>query len=301
MTDLTVIKSTLTRSFSRGGLLLKKYSPEILLGLGLTGVVAGTVLAVKNTMKANETIEAAKKNLELVNEVMVNESEQDRTKALAMVYVQTGLELAKLYGPAISVSLFSIASILASHGIMQKRQVSLVAAYGLLAEGFQSYRNRVVEELGKETDRNFRHGLREEEYTEKSVGEDGKTVKTKKVNKVYDPSFKSDYARFFDQTSNQWKKDPTHNLIFLKAQQNYANDLLRSRGHLFLNEVYEMLGIPWTPAGQMVGWVMNGDGDQFVDFDIYNVENQPGREFVNGYNNAILLDFNVDGEMWNKI
>lgn len=109
------------------------------------------------------------------------------------------------------------------------------------------------------------------------------------------------YARFFDEGCTGWTKDSEFNLIFLKQQQNYANELLRKKGHLFLNEVYDMLGIPRTKAGQMVGWIYNEKnpiGDNFVDFGINNARN---KDFVNGYERIILLDFNVDGEILDLI
>ena len=114
----------------------------------------------------------------------------------------------------------------------------------------------------------------------------------------------SDYAKFFDEGCREWDKDPEYNLTFLKCQENYANDLLKSKGHLFLNEVYDMLGIPRTKAGQIVGWIYDEEnpiGDNYVDFGIYDVYKEANRNFVNGYERNILLDFNVDGDILSKI
>ena len=114
----------------------------------------------------------------------------------------------------------------------------------------------------------------------------------------------SDYARFFDVGNPNWEKDSEYNLMFLKRQQAYANDKLKANGYLFLNEVYDMLGIPKSKAGQVVGWIYdpeNGSGDNYVDFGIYNVNREAARDFVNGYERTILLDFNVDGNIWEKM
>ena len=92
--------------------------------------------------------------------------------------------------------------------------------------------------------------------------------------------------------------------MFLRAQQQYANDKLIAQGHLFLNEVYDMLGLPRTKAGAIVGWVYddnNAVGDNFVDFGIYDVHRETARDFVNGYERSILLDFNVDGVIYDLI
>lgn len=309
--NLSNMQTKITQSFGRGSLYIQKYSPEILLGVGLVGGVVAAVLAAKATLKAEEILIEAQEDFDKVNQMVelsqqtdtpVSYTEEDHQKDLAIVYVQTGLKFAKLYAPAVGLGVLSISAILSSHGIMTRRQVSLIAAYNLLNEGFQSYRKRVVEELGEDVDRSYHLGLREEEVTEKETDPDGKSIKVKKKIQKYDPQFKSEYARFFDESSPNWKNDASLNLYFLKIQQNYANDLLISRGHVFLNEVYDMLGLPRSKAGSIVGWVLDkGGGDKYVDFDIYNPENAPGRDFVNGYNPSILLDFNVDGVIFDLI
>lgn len=111
----------------------------------------------------------------------------------------------------------------------------------------------------------------------------------------------SPYARFFDETCAAWTKDPESNKFFLLRQQEYANKKLKDRGYLFLNEVYDMLGIPRTKAGQRVGWVYEPEypiGDNYVDFGIYDEVHN--RSFVNGYKNSVLLNFNVDGDILNR-
>ena len=111
----------------------------------------------------------------------------------------------------------------------------------------------------------------------------------------------SDYARFFDETCIGWTKDPEYNLTFLKDRQRYVNDMLKAKGHLFLNEVYDLLSIPRTKAGAMVGWIYdekNAPDCNKVDFGIYDERNL---DFVNGYKNIALLDFNVDGNILDYI
>ena len=114
----------------------------------------------------------------------------------------------------------------------------------------------------------------------------------------------SDYARYFNEGCVGWTTDAEYNLMFLRDQQRYANDLLKSKGHLFLNEVYDLLGIPRTKAGQIVGWIYDEkhpNGDNFVDFGIYDTNKTANRDFVNGYERTILLDFNVDGNIWDQM
>ena len=305
MIDLTIVKTVATRVFWQNAFIIKKHSPELLLAAGVIGVVTSTVMACKATLKVEAILDEANEKIEKIKhaEQTVNKekyTEQDYRKDLMTVRVQSGIKLVKLYGPAITLSAASIACFLGAHNIMQKRNVALIAAYKAVEKGFADYRRRVVDELGEDKDRQFRYGAKKEVVTEIEVGEDGKPKKVKKTVDIVDPNEHSVYARFFDESSAQWNHSAEHNLIFLKCQQNFANDLLRARGHLFLNEVYDMLGIPRSGAGAVVGWRI-GLGDDFVDFGIFEYGKHKVRDFVNGYEPAILLDFNVDGVIYDKI
>lgn len=299
MNSLATMQSNIVRSINRGALVVKKHSPEILLGLGLTGVVVAAVMAAKATLKAPAIVEGVKENLKTID--AGDAAPEEKQQAVGLTYVYAGLDFAKLYGPSVGIGVLSIASILSSHGIMKRREVGLIAGYNLLAEGFAAYRKRVVEELGPDVDRNYRLGIYESSTNEKVTNEDGTVTKQKaKVMTVKDKTT-SGFAKFFDEYSTQWQKSAETNLYFLRLQQNHANDMLRARGHVFLNEVYDMLGLPRTKEGSIYGWVMNGDGTTVIDFGIYNIENPAGRAFVNGYEKAILLDFNVTGIIWDLI
>lgn len=298
--------TALANRFGRTGLILQKYSPEILLGAGIVGAVAATVLACKATLKADEIVQCAKEDLAKIEIVHQDETakytEQDYLKDKAIVFAKAGVSFGKLYGPALGLGAASIVAILSSHGIMTRRQVGLVAAYNIVAESFSKYRQRVVDELGLDADKRFRFGVKEEEIeVEEQVGEgENKKLVKKKVKVAKETVFGSDYARMFDTYNVNYQKDPLHNMYFLTIKQTYFNDMLRARGHVFLNEVYEELGFPKTKAGQVVGWIKRekGDprGDGNIDFDLFNTYNSnTRRDFINGFEPSILLDFNVDG------
>lgn len=302
------IMNTITRKFHRIGFQLKKHSPEILVVAGVIGGVTSAVMACKATTKAGDIIEDTKSQLDIIHKGMedgnirgVEYTKEDGTKDLAIVYTQTAVKFIKLYGPAVVLGTVSIVSILAGHNITRKRNLALTAAYATIDNSFKQYRNRVIERFGEELDRELKYDVKTKEVEETVVNEDGTESTVKTTVNVIDPNTISDYSRIFDECNPSWSKSPEHNLVFLKQQQNYANDLLKSRGHLFLNEVYDMLGFPRTQAGQIVGWVyddVNPVGDNFVDFGIYNLDSERARAFVNGYERSILLDFNVDGNVW---
>ena len=305
----TDIMKNVTRNFNKIGFQLKKHSPEILVVAGVVGAVTSAVMACKATTKVHDILEDTKTKVDQVHEVLANDnipeekySVEDSKKDLAIIYAQTGFEFVKLYGPSVALGVLSITAILTSNNILRKRNLALAAAYTTIDRSFKEYRGRVVERFGKDLDHELKHNIKAKEIEETVTNEDGtETTETKTVDVVNTTEY-SDYARFFDEACSGWTKDPELNLMFLKRQQSYANDLLQRRGYLFLNEVYDMLGIPRTKAGQVVGWVYDENcpvGDNYVDFGIYDIHREKCRDFVNGYERTILLDFNPDGNILN--
>ena len=308
----------LTRSFHRVGFQFKKYSPEILVVSGVIGTVASTVLACKATTKVSDVIDEVKEEIAPVKAAgeKIKDGQELKLKDggvydvkcykrdLTIVYAHSAVKFAKLYGPAILVGAVSITSILSGNNILRKRNVALAAAYATLDKGFKEYRSNVVERFGKEVDRELRHNIKAQEVEKTVVDENGEEKTVTETVKVVDPNKFSDFARIFDDGCTGWTKDPEQNLMFLKLQQSYANDKLKRDGFLFLNDVYAMLGIPKTSAGQVVGWIYDEEipnGDNFVDFGIYNPDNPKANDCVNGYERTIVLDFNVDGVIYDKL
>lgn len=299
------------RTLSKAGFQIKKHSPEILIVAGIAGVVTSAVMACKATTKINDILDQTKEEVGKVNDALANEkipedvySKEDAKKDLAIIYIQTGVKLAKLYGPSLILGALSITSILASNNILRKRNVALAAAYATIDNSFKEYRSRVIERFGKDLDRELKYNIKAKEIGETTVDENGKETTVTKTVPVVESEEPSDYARFFCEGCAGWTKDPEMNLVFLKQQQNWANELLKTRGHLFLNEVYDMLGIERSKAGQVVGWVYdetNPNCDNYVDFGIYDIYNERKRAFVNGWERSILLDFNVDGDIYSLL
>lgn len=300
-----------TRRLNRLGLKFKKHSPEIMVATGVVGVVTSTVMACKATTKIDKVLSESKEHVEKTKDYVEEHgftekyTEEDYKKDLTIMYAQRGLKIARLYAPAVMLGAVSIVTILSGHNILRKRNAALAAAYATVDKGFREYRGRVIERFGEELDKELKYNIKSKELDEIKVNKKtGKEEVVKKSVHVVNPNEYSDYARFFDDGCTGWTKDPEFNLMFLKDQQRYADDRLKSKGSLFLNEVYDMLGIPRTKAGACVGWIYdekNPVGDNFVDFGIYDLYNEKGHDFVNGYERTILLDFNVDGNILDLI
>lgn len=305
MKNKTEIMKSVNGVASKAVMKLKKHSPEILVVAGIAGTVVSAVLACKATTKVAEILDETKGTLDTIHEGMetgaINGQEyttEDGKKDTVVVYAQTGIKLAKLYAPAIILGTLSITSILASNNILRKRNVALGAAYAAIDKSFKEYRGRVIERFGEQVDTELKYGIKAKKFEEIEVDpENGKEKKVKKTVMVADPNLQNDYAVYFDSKSRNYETNPDYNRMFLKAQQAFANDKLQTRGHLFLNEVLDDLDLPRTPAGQIVGWTKDGP-DGYVNFRIVEVE----RETEDGrHEPALLLDFNVEGNIWEKM
>lgn len=289
------------------GFELKKHSPEIFIAVGVVGTVASAVMACKATTKLSDILEESKEQIDAIHEAPQKEELKDKydedmmRKDLALVYFQTGVKVAKLYAPAVILGTLSITSIVASNNILRKRNVALAAAYATVDKGFKEYRERVVERYGEQVDYELTHNIKTKEITETIVDEKGKEKQVKKTVEVADPTVTNEYVKYFTRTNPYWDDTPDYVEMFLRAQQNYANDRLKIEKVLTLNDVYDSLGFQKTKAGMVVGWVLdenNEDGDNFIEFHVHKVyiPNEYGEDEL-----AYAIDFNVDGNIYNKM
>lgn len=301
------VPDAIARKVASQQLLVSQHAPRILFVGGVVGMVSSTVLACRATLKLEATLDDIEREKTLAHSVKgtVDSPEYDGeatytdnelARDLRVISLQGVGAIAKLYAPAIVLGGVSVAALTKSHNILKDRNVALTVAYTALDAAFSRYRERVIDRYGDEVDRDLRY---ESEEVDILNEETGKITQTSLVTNA--PG--APYARWYDhESSRNWSVDPDINLLFLRNVQNYMNDRLKSRGHVFLNEVYDELGLDHTQAGAVVGWRWNqGSGDDYIDFGIWDGESQVIRDFFNGREGAILLDFNVDGVMYDKL
>ena len=289
----------LKHAFYKAVFQLKKHSPEILTALGIGGVVTGTVMACKATTKLEKTMESHKKELDDIH-TNPNPDEKEHRKEVTKAYLKTAWDLTKLYAPAVIVEGASIGCLLGSHKIMRNRNAALAAAYTTVSNAFESYKKRVADKIGEEAEKEIRYDIRTEEIDEEYEDTKGKKKTRKKTVKTMDGREKSPYSRFYADGCDGWSKDPGANVITLRSKQAELNKRLQIRGYLFLNEVYEFLGIPLIREGQYLGWFYDPNDPTLhnkVDFGIYDCHDILKCNFVNGFENTVLLDFNIDGNI----
>ena len=308
---LSKVSTSAAKFAGKAEFTIKKNSPEILLGAGIVGFVGTVVLACRATCRADEVLEFHRRKIKDINdakEIADADPEGEMSYDIelyrqdkAIRYLKTTGSLAKLYAPTIAVGTLSLACILTSRNIMQKRYLGVVAAYNGVSAAFEEYRKRVRDEYGEGLDKHFRYGTT---YDELPVyDENGKKTKEKEQIEKTETEMvipNDDSCRFFDSSNPNWDKNPTFSMMWLRGQQNILNDILHTRGHVFLNEVYDALGFPHTPQGAVLGWI-DGEGDNCIDFGVYDPNKESVRRFVNGVDNVIMLEFNHDGVIWDKI
>ena len=296
------IAENASRMFYKGVFKVKQHSPEILIAVGAVSIVAGVVCACKATLKSQNVLSEAKVAIDDIHEHTVEddkvESTEDLTKndagkALIKVYASTSFDLVKLYAPAFILVAGGIGCMVGSHYIMRKRNAAAIAAYTAVCKSFEEYRNRVAERYGEDAEKQIRTGaiISDSENNETSSEQP-------KKSKSADP-----FSILFDETNEHWEKDSSYNLVFLRSVQNAANAKLKRKGHLFLNEVYDLLGVPNTPAGQFAGWIYDRTKP-----DIYSAVNlgldsddPQTKDFVEGYERSVWLTFNVKENILDKI
>lgn len=296
----------------------KKHDSQIAFIFGVVGVVAAGVGACVASTKIKEVVADGKKEIETTKELYSDEvlaeemadkkSETHKTyvKTLTKDYASLAWNVTKLYAGPVVLATFSIGALATSNKMLRTRNAQLIAAYTTLDTAFKRYRGNVKEIYGEEVDRNMRFGIKQEQVTTTETTKSGKektvTTKVETTNTVLDGY--SDYAKFYCEGCDGWTKDPEYNLLTLKMREKEATHRLKTQGYLFLNDVYDMIGIERTQAGQVVGWIYDEDcpnGDNYVDFGIYDKLSTANQRFVNGLEPVILLDFNVDGVIINKI
>lgn len=276
-----------------------KHAPTILTATGTVGLVGTAVLASRATLTYKELI---------ADEVMVitdgpnlmkrNEhyTEDEFRKDRIVCYSRIVTKTLKHYAPTIALGVASIAAFWWSHSIQSKRIAGLAAAYAALDTSYRKYKKSVASVIGEESMKKV-----EEKILDDVVFTDEPFEYDKMAESVI-PEY-SPYARIIDETSSVW--DPSDDITELNihSQLQYMNDLLRTRGYLFLSDVYDALGIPRTPASQVVGWLWKkGDGDHYVSFG--DIEGHRIRFWDDSRRREVanyLLDFNVDGEIVNEI
>lgn len=273
-------------AINRGLAIAQKHAPAILTSVGITSVVASGVLLVRSTLKVQPILE---EHQEATNDINSFDIDEDtRKKELTKQFIKTGKEVVKLYLPPITLGAAGIVAIVSGHGILQKRNVAIAAAYKASERAFSEYRRAVQEKLGTDEEYEVFRGTKKE-ITKEEKKELETTGKLPELT-----TGGSQYARVFDSSNPNWNGIHDYNDLFINTVQMNMNDKLQSGRVIFLNDVYDALGFNRTTDGAQVGWAWQKGGDNYIDFMAESImlKTGPGQYHDTGF---LQLDFNVDG------
>lgn len=300
------IAVNMARGFmSRLGFRFQKYAPEICLVGGSVAVVAGTILACKATLELPDILDETKKEIDNVKSEP--KTDEDRSKGITKAYIRCGLKITKKYALPVALEAGGLGLIFGGHKVLKDRNTKLALAYTTLDKAFAGYRKRVEEKYGTEEEKDIRYDAHKEEITEQQTDAKGKTKDVKKtiryVNGYDGDELLGPYARCFCEGCNGWVDDPDLCRQVLAGMERVLTARLRTQGYLWLNDVFDALGFPRTGIGHQIGWVYNPSDptlENHVSFDITNLKRKSVRDFANGYENVVWLDFNPDGLILDK-
>lgn len=297
----------------------KKYAPEILTYGGLVAMVGGTVFACKQTPKAVAIVEDTKKQLTVIKATeeeaannnrlvkrdggLISYSQQDYKKDLTIAHVNNVKALAKTYAVPGLMLLGGAAMVLGGHGILRKRNAVAIATLSSVMEGFNKYRSNVIKELGETADRHFRFGKGTPDVIETVDAESGEVTQEKTSTDGF-ADFPEDDPRFFmfskETAPDFYKGNLLMDLSQLRTFQNHCNDILRMDGNIVVNQIRKICGVKPIDEGIDNGYVIDGDGDGYVDFGIFDrVTGEPKAwvyECVKE-GQGIPIELNIDGNI----
>ena len=291
----TLVPKSVSRVSHRSVLKIRAKSPTLLVVGGVIGFGATAVMAARATRNLDKIIDSHRiRRYDIVGSE-VELSPRDRKNQIVGLYAGTSIQLIKVYGPTIVVGALSAAAVLSGHNVLRKRHVATMVAYSGLAEEFSQYRGRVAKSIGAEKEKEVYDGAHIE------MVEDPDHPGEWKQKAVYDQSVDAYLRPWFDETNFNYTKDPTMNFLFLKGVQQHMNNLLEVRGHVFLNDVFDALGMQRCAEGAVSGWIRDGDGDNYISFGFLESRDPNSVAFCNGMETRVRLNFNIDGTVWDKI
>lgn len=243
--------SKITRSIQET---LTKHSPEILTGIGITGMLTAGVLAVKETPKALRLIEAKKREQE-VDKLTVGETVKTAWKCYISPVVLAGVSTACLIG---------------SSRVSSRRNAALATAYKISETALTEYREKVVETIGEKKE----HAIRE------AIAKDKVDSKPTTDNKVFIVG--SGDTLFLDTTCDRYF---TADLESIRRAVNNLNERMINgfEPYVSLNDFYSEIGLAYTLVGDEVGWNVSKWGS--IKLDTHpQIEEKSGKP-------CLVLDF----------
>ena len=157
---MNFLPPNVTRTIGRQILKTKKNSPHIFFGLGIAGVLGGTALACRATLKAGNTLDEVQSDIQAVKD-KASESAPDEGsyhRDLSVAYARGAVKMGKLYFPSAALIGVGVASLTGSHIQMTQRNTALSASLAAVSTAYERYREAVAQKIGAEDESDIYHG-----------------------------------------------------------------------------------------------------------------------------------------------
>lgn len=257
---------------------IAEHSPEILTGIGITGMVTAMVLAVKATPKAMELMADATN--EKADQLIETEKFDDREsfeEAVMLTPVEKVKATWKCYIPATATSILSIICLISSVSVTSRRTAALAAAYTLSESTLKEYQEKVIETFGEKKAQTVKDAVAKDKV-EKNPIENRQVIITGNGETL-----------FYDLLSDRYL---TSDVETLRKSINDLNIRLRDEMYISVNDYFAEIGLPETGIGLELGW--NIDRERCIDIDISSATiSSDGRPcIVIGHNNPPTYKYN---------
>lgn len=249
----------LSKIFKQLKMQTHRHSPELLLGIGIGGMISSTVMAVKSTPKALAIIENEKKRqTKAINESIGAEGEHISVNNLKKK------EIVKLvwkeYVPSAVIGGLSIACILSANSINSKRKATLATMCSLSESAFRDYKNEVINVLGEEKEKEVREKIAEKHVKEHPLKKSSNVMVMGADNVL---CFESTSGRYFNSNKNEIEK-----------AVNYINRTIINENYASLNDFFDVIGLDYLPLGEELGWNLDDEMIE-IEYDAVLVDGKP--------------------------
>ena len=215
----------ITKAAKNLGGLISKNSPTILTALAVGGLFTTVIFAVKATPKAQDLLNEELENHGLSTVDMHGDKKfSDDFKPWDMVKITW-----KVYIPAACMGAATVACIIGSNSINQRRNAALATVYGLTEAAFREYKEKVVETIGKSKELKVRDEISGDHV--KNISEDCEVILTGRGNVLCLDSF----GRLFRSDIEDIRRSINN------VNQDFLNDRWIS-----LNDWYYAIGLSET-------------------------------------------------------
>ena len=220
--------------FEKGVVFGKKNAPELLTATSVIGLITTAIWAYKAGKKAGPIIKEKKEEMELTDP-------EDKEAKRAVVW-ETVKEVTPIVVPPVLIGGVTIACIVGSNRVSNKRFVTLTAAYSLSESALKDLNGKMVEMVGEKKASDIKDAIAKEKFkkAEEHAGPE-RFVFTGDgdvpcIDEYTGRPFRSSYQK-------------------LGAAINTLSHRIMTEMYMSLNDFYDLVdGLERTPMGDSFGW-----------------------------------------------